>query len=83
MNKHVPMVHRLLDPLGLVRSEAETGVSGADPKSPAPFALASHLIFNSAEEVHRALAAHGREIMGDIPNYSQVQPQVQIGEIIG
>jgi len=26
---------------------------------------------------------HGREIMGDVPNYTDIQPQFQISEIVG
>ena len=82
LNKHMPMVHRLLEPMGLIRTEAEKGVSGSDPNAPAPFLVTEHLIFNSVEEVHEAFIAHGRELMGDISNYTDVKPQVQIGEII-
>ncbi len=82
LNTHIPMVHRLLDPMGLVRSEVEQGVSSADPSAPAPFAATGHLIFNSVEEVHGGFATHGREIMSDIPNYTQISPQIQIAEIM-
>lgn len=30
-----------------------------------------------------AMGAHGAEIMGDIPNYTNVQPELIIGEIAG
>ena len=82
MNKHMPMVHRLCDPLGLIRSEVEKGVSSADPNAPAPFTVVGHLVFNTADEVHNAFKTHGHEIMGDIKNYTQIQPQFQIAEIV-
>jgi hypothetical protein len=28
------------------------------------------------------MEAHGKEIMGDIPNYTNIQPQIQISEIV-
>ena len=82
-NSHIPMVLRLLGPMGLVRGEVEKGVSGTDPNSPPPFVVVGHLYFNTTDEVHAAFATHGREIMGDIPNYTEIEHQFQIGEIIG
>jgi hypothetical protein len=29
------------------------------------------------------MGAHGKEIMGDVPNYTDIRPQVQISEIVG
>ena len=80
--KHMPMVRSRLDSMGLLRSEMEKGVSSADPSAPAPFVAIGVLYFNTAEEVHEAFKTHGREIMGDIPNYTDISPQIQISEIV-
>ena len=79
--KHIPMARQRLEPLGLVRVETEKGISAADPNAPAPFVAVAHLTFNSVEAVHSAFQAVGREVMGDIPNYTNIQPQVQISEV--
>ena len=81
-NSHIPMVQRLLGPMGLVRGELEKGVSGTDPNAPPPFVVVGNLYFNTTEEVHAAFSAHGREIMGDVKNYTEIEPQFQISEII-
>ena len=83
VNTHVPMVQRLLGPMGLVRGELEKGVSGTDPNAPPPYVVVGHLYFNTTDEVHAGFSAHGREIMGDIKNYTDIQPQFQISETIG
>ena len=80
-NKHMPLVHQRLDPVGLIRSEVESGISSADPNAPAPFVAIGVLYFNSADEVHEGFKTHGREIMGDLPNFTDIAPQVQISEI--
>ncbi len=80
--KHMPMVQSRLDSLGLLRLEVERGVSSADPNAPAPFVAMGVLYFNTAEEVHEGFKTHGREIMGDIPNYTDIAPQFQISEIV-
>ena len=80
--KHMPMVQSRLDSMGLLRIEVERGVSSADPNAPAPFVAIGVLYFNKVEEVHEAFKTHGREIMGDIPNYTDISPQIQISEIV-
>ena len=82
VNTHVPMVQRLLGPMGMLKGELEKGVSDADPSAPPRFTAVGHLYFNTAEEVHAGFAAHGREIMGDIKNYSDIEPQFQISELL-
>ena len=81
--KHVPMVGQLLEPGGLIRAEIDKGISGPDPNAPAPYVAVAHLYFNTADEVHAAFTTHGRQIMGDIPNYTDIEPQIQISEIVG
>ncbi len=80
--KHMPLVHSRLDSMGLLRTEVERGVSSADPNAPAPFVAIGVLYFNTAEEVHDGFKTHGREIMGDIPNYTDISPQIQISEVV-
>lgn len=80
--KHMPLVQSRLNSMGLLRIEVERGVSSADPNAPAPFVAIGVLYFNTAEEVHEGFKTHGREIMGDIPNYTDISPQFQISEIV-
>ena len=79
---HMETVHRLLDSMGLQRSEVEKGVSSADPNAPAPFVAMATLYFNTADEIHEGFKTHGREIVGDIKNYTDISPQYQISEIL-
>lgn len=81
-NKHIPMVAGLLAPGGLIRVELEKGISGTDPNSPPMYVAVGSLYFNTLEEVHAAFSTHGRAIMGDIPNYTDIKPAFQIGEVI-
>ena len=80
---HNSLVHRELDSRGLVRLEQDKGISSPDPNAPPPFIALAHLTFNTLEEVHQAFQAAGRAVMGDIPNYTDIEPTVQISEIIG
>lgn len=82
LNKHLPMVQGLLESMGMQKGEAEKGVSSADPSQPAPFVAVGHLFFETTDQVHAAFATHGREIMGDIKNYTDIQPTFQISEVL-
>ena len=79
---HMPLVHSRLVSMGLLRTEVEKGISSADPNAPAPFVAIGVLYFNTVEEVHEGFKTHGREVMGDIPNYTDISPQIQISEIV-
>jgi len=81
-NKHMALVHQKLDSMGLIRSEVEKGVSDADPSAPPRFVATGALYFDTVEHVHEGFKAHGREIMGDAANYTDIAPQFLISEIV-
>jgi uncharacterized protein (TIGR02118 family) len=82
-NKHMPLVQKRLGNLGLVRLEIDRGLAGGAPGAPAPFACIGHLYFNSVADFQKAMERHGAELMGDVPNFTNLTPQVQISEIVG
>jgi len=82
IEKHIPLVKKSLENKGLKRVEIDRGISAADPNVPAPFVMIAHLFFNSVEEVHEGFKAVGRDVQGDITNYTTIKPQYQISETI-
>ena len=82
LNKHTPMVKELWSPFGLVSVEISKGVSGLAPGSKPPYVTITNLVFTSVEALQGALAAGGAQVMGDIPNFTDVQPEVQLNEIL-
>ncbi len=79
---HMALVRRLLGPAGLVRAEVDRGVSGEEPGSVPRYAAAGHLYFPSADAFHRALVAHGDELGRDMANYTDLELETQVSEII-
>lgn len=77
VNNHMKLVHRLLDPFGLVKSEVDKGVGTG------PYIAAGHLVFKSAEEMQKGLKAHDPELAADMVNYTDITPQFQVSKIIG
>jgi uncharacterized protein (TIGR02118 family) len=43
---------------------------------------ACHLFFDAVADFQNGMAAHGAEILGDIANYTDILPQIQISEIV-
>jgi hypothetical protein len=40
------------------------------------------LLFERMEDLQQGLAAHGAEIMSDIPNFTNVQPTIQVNNVV-
>ena len=81
--KHMPLVKARWGGMGLVRYEVDKGVAGGAPGAPAPYVSIGHVYFNSLGELQKAVAAHGPELFADVPNFTNITPQVQISEIVG
>ena len=82
LNKHMPMVHRLTEPLGLVRTEVDRGSESLQPGTKSPYVAVAYLYYNSLEDFRNTIATHGPELVGDIPNFTDIKPQLQISEIV-
>lgn len=80
-NKHVPMVGELLGD-ALKGGQIDEGIAGGEPGSAAPFVAMGHLLFESVESFQAAFGPVAEKIMGDIPNYSNVGPQIQISNVV-
>ena len=82
VKKHMRLVQQRLGGLGLLRWEVDRGLAGGTPGAPAPFACIGHLYFNTVDEFQAAMKAHGKELVADVPNFTNIQPQFQISEVI-
>ncbi len=82
LNQHVPLTRARLTPVGAIGIDLEEGLVGGAPDSPPAYAVIGRIRFNTLEELQTALATHGPELIGDIPNFTDVQPELQISRII-
>lgn len=80
--KHMPMVQDRLKGSGMIRWEVDRGLGGGAPGAPAPFSCIGHLYFNSVADFQNGMGTHGKELLADIPNYTDIQPQIQVSEVI-
>ena len=80
MTKHTPLVQQRLSP-AIKKVDVEKGVAGGAPGTDATYQCICNLYFDSVEAFQGAFGPHAAEIMGDIPNYTDAQPVVQISEV--
>ena len=78
--QHVPLVARLVG-ANAIKAEVRKGVASPDGSAPAFVCLANFWI-KSAQDFQATLVAHGKEIMGDIPNFTNIQPILQVDEVL-
>ncbi|MBI2379609.1 MAG: EthD family reductase [Gammaproteobacteria bacterium] len=78
---HFPMVMDRLAPFGARRHEIERGLAMGDGSAPRLLAIGS-IYFESLEGLKAGLAAHGAEILGDVSNYTNLQPELQFSELV-
>jgi len=82
LNTHTPLVEKLFTPHGLKKIQVLKGVGGLFPGSPADFGIVATLHFESLEGLQAALSAAGPEILGDIGNFTDIPPKVQVNEVL-
>ena len=79
-NSHIPMVRQKLG-AACKGAAVEQGVTGATPGSRPGFIAMGHIYFESVEAFQTAFGPHAEAIMADIPNYTDIQPTIQISEV--
>jgi uncharacterized protein (TIGR02118 family) len=80
VNTHTPMLGKLLGP-ALKKVDIAKGIAGGAPGTDATYQCVCNLHFDSVEAFQAAFGPHAGEIMGDIANYTDAQPVVQISDV--
>ena len=77
---HMPMVREKLGS-ACKNISVDGGLGGGTPDSPPLYIAMGHLYFETVDEFQSAFAPHAEAIMGDIPNYTNVEPAIQVSEV--
>lgn len=80
-NVHFPMVMDLLKPFGALRFEVERGLAMSDGAAPEYLAVGS-IYFENLEKLQAGLKEHGARVFADVPNYTDLTPRLQFGELL-
>jgi uncharacterized protein (TIGR02118 family) len=80
LSSHIPMVRAKLG-AACKGAAVEQGVAGGTPGSQPAYIAMGHLLFDTVEAFQGAFAPHAAAIMADIPNYTSIQPLIQISDV--
>ena len=80
-NNHLPMVSKAVGS-ALKGIELDLGLASRIPGEPAPYIAIAHLLFENIESFKAAFGPHAEMFAADIKNYSNVNGELQISELI-
>lgn len=80
-DKHVEILTSLLGD-AIIGATIEKGVAGGGPGEMAPFEAMGNLYFESMESFQNSFGPNAAKIMGDVPNFTNIEPLVQISEVV-
>ncbi len=78
-NTHMKLVQEKLNPLGLLGCEVDAGIAGLGD-APAPYATIGYMFFDTLEAFQAGFAQVVAELVADIPNYTNIEPIIQISD---
>ena len=79
-NQHIALVREKLG-AALKGVAVEHGLAGGTPGSPPLYAAMGHLYFDTVESFLNAFEPNAGAIVADVPNYTNVEPIIQISEV--
>lgn len=79
--KHMPMVASLLGD-SIKFFAIDKGIGGRTPGEPVPYLAIGYLYFDKLSAYQNSFGPNAEQILSDIPNYTNIQPVVQISEIV-
>ena len=80
-NKHTPMVAGLLGD-AVIGASVENGLGGGDPGQAAPYTAMGNLYFETMESFQNSFGPNAEKIMGDLPNFTNIEPVIQVSEVL-
>jgi uncharacterized protein (TIGR02118 family) len=80
-DRHMPMVKQRLGAACLYYT-IDKGIAGGAPGSDPVYVAKCDFVCTSVEAFRAARGPHAQEITGDIANYTDIQPVLQISEVV-
>jgi uncharacterized protein (TIGR02118 family) len=83
LDAHIPRTKELLSSHpGFKGVSVDRGAAAAEPGTDAPYVIMCHLLFDSLEDFQAAFAPHSTTLQEDVPNYTDIQPLIQISDVL-
>ena len=80
-NTHMPLVTSRMG-ANCKHYTVDKGLAGGAPGAPATYIGMCHIYCDSIDAFQTGCGPHAKEIMADIPNYTDLAPIVQISEVV-
>ncbi|WP_025143574.1 EthD family reductase [Pedobacter jeongneungensis] len=79
--KHMPLMAQFFG-AGLKHIAIDKGISSGKPDMPVPFLAIGYLYFDNISDYENVLKVKAEKIRADFPKYTNIQPLIQISEVI-
>lgn len=80
-NQHLNLIGHLLGD-SIKAASIDSGLASDLAGNPASFLAIGHLYFDTIEAFLCSYGCNASEIMADIPNYTNIEPVVQVSEVM-
>jgi uncharacterized protein (TIGR02118 family) len=80
-DKHMPLVQARMG-AHCQSYTVDKGVAGREPGAPPTYVAMCHIFCDSVEAYEAGFGAHAAEIRGDLKNYTDLQPVIQISDVV-
>ena len=81
-DKHMPLVKKARLGDACKYYTVDKGLAGGTSGAPATYVGMCHIFCESIEAFQAGFGPHAQGIMGDIPNYTDQTPVIQISEVV-
>lgn len=80
-DQHMPLLKRLMGEHCLSYA-IDNGLAGGKPGAPAPYIAMCHIHCESLQAFQAGFGPHAKAILGDLLNYTDLVPVMQISEVV-
>lgn len=80
-DKHMPLVKEKMGDACKFYT-VDRGLAGGAPGAPPTYVGMCHIYADSIEAFQKGFGPHAKAIMGDVPNYTDIAPVMQISEVV-
>ena len=80
-DRHMPLLKAKMGD-ACKRWTVDRGIGGGAPGEAPTYVAMCHIYCDSVESFQAGFGPHAKEILGDIPNYTDLQPVIQISEVV-
>src|SRR4051812_14264487 len=80
LHKHMPLV-REKSGSACKGIAVDQGLAGGAPGAPAAYVAMGHILYDTVAAFQTVFDKHGPALLADIPNFTNVQPVIQLSDV--